>query len=137
MNNNNDQLLQKIDSLFQVIQDKIDDIPRLVVEELRKRDCPSCCRDHPTSNSECSGGNCEVNGGWGEWSNWSRCGASCEKSRSRECNKPSSSSGGSNCTSSSQEVAECFEEDCETGKVLINFRTLLFQRTTLCQFQLW
>uniref|UniRef100_A0A3Q3B2E0 Netrin receptor UNC5 n=1 Tax=Kryptolebias marmoratus TaxID=37003 RepID=A0A3Q3B2E0_KRYMA len=40
---------------------------------------------------------CPVDGGWGEWSEWSVCSSDCERQRSRECTAPEPKHGGRLC----------------------------------------
>ena len=60
----------------------------------------------------------QVNGGWGPWTDWSACTASCgggEQTRTRDCNNPESQCGGTDCTldgSSSTETQNCNENCC-------------------------
>ena len=60
----------------------------------------------------------EVNGGWGEFSEWDECPVSCggaEHSRHRECNNPAPAHGGHDCTadgSTNVETERCNENPC-------------------------
>ncbi|EDO39017.1 predicted protein, partial [Nematostella vectensis] len=52
---------------------------------------------------------CEVDGGWGEWSEWTRCSTSCgpgKKTRDRKCNNPEAAYGGK-CVGDAQETDSC------------------------------
>lgn len=59
-----------------------------------------------------------VNGGWGTWNGWSSCSASCgggHRSRTRNCDNPSPSGGGTQCTadgSSCTETEACNANSC-------------------------
>ncbi|KAK6187217.1 hypothetical protein SNE40_005292 [Patella caerulea] len=55
----------------------------------------------------CSG---TVNGGWGEWSDYDDCSATCgpgTKTRSRQCDNPPPSNGGDVCAGDNTETTEC------------------------------
>ncbi|XP_064611242.1 uncharacterized protein LOC135475322 isoform X2 [Liolophura sinensis] len=61
--------------------------------------------------------NCQlpVNGGWGFWASWTPCSATCgggQRSRSRDCDRPSPSNGGAACQGSSVETETCMPEEC-------------------------
>ena len=49
-----------------------------------------------------------VNGGYGEWSDWTSCGSKCSR-RTRSCNSPSVGIGGTDCDPymDQQETTEC------------------------------
>ena len=52
---------------------------------------------------------CPINGGYGEWSNYTECTQSCNggtQKRSRQCNNPAPKHGGRNCSSLGPETAE-------------------------------
>ncbi|XP_074657173.1 uncharacterized protein LOC141910337 [Tubulanus polymorphus] len=56
-----------------------------------------------------------VRGGWGEWSDYSPCSASCgegSKTRSRMCNNPIPRHRGKQCNGPSSDVVECALRDC-------------------------
>ena len=61
----------------------------------------------------------------GEWSNWSAygdCSVTCgngSRTRSRECNSPEPSGGGSPCSGKSQQTVECKETTCPGRSLLI------------------
>ncbi|KAI6654174.1 Coadhesin [Oopsacas minuta] len=75
-------------------------------------------------NQECvcdtrySGTTCEItaiDGAWGEWENWGTCSQSClsgTRSRYRNCDSPTPSTGGSYCIGSYTESGTCDEGSC-------------------------
>ena len=51
-----------------------------------------------------------VNGGWSSWSDYGACSVTCglgRQTRTRACDNPSPSGGGSTCPGSSAETREC------------------------------
>jgi len=63
------------------------------------------CRDfHPNAGPThdcCKTG--PVDGGWAEWTSWSRC----TKTRSRECTRPAPENGGDECSGPKEEISPC------------------------------
>ena len=56
-----------------------------------------------------------VNAGWGSWSSYSGCSKNCGggvHSRSRVCNNPVASCGGSSCTGSTSQTSSCNTHTC-------------------------
>merc|ERR1712025_1516057 len=59
---------------------------------------------------------CAVPGGWGPWSDWSKCSAECgggEQSKTRQCNNPAPANGGADCEGEGTEVRKCNTQACE------------------------
>merc|ERR1712136_608184 len=55
---------------------------------------------------------CAVDGGWGKWSQWSKCDAKCPKTsgkqvRTRKCNKPAPGDGGKDCVGKNKGERSC------------------------------
>ena len=66
-----------------------------------------------------------INGGWGSWTNWSSCDATCgggQRTRQRYCNNPAPSGGGSDCAGTNSEQEICNTGNCpgETNEVISN-----------------
>lgn len=60
-----------------------------------------------------------VDGGWGPWSPWATCSATCgggHKSRSRECNSPEPQYGGKKCFGEAVNRDSCNKNDCPIGE---------------------
>ena len=56
-----------------------------------------------------------VNGNWGSWGSYDSCSVTCgdgTKSRTRSCNNPSPFGGGSDCSGSSTQSANCNNGAC-------------------------
>ncbi|XP_076081403.1 coadhesin-like [Mytilus galloprovincialis] len=63
----------------------------------------------------CSIARCAVDGSWGGWSKWSDCNATCDggvQKRTRTCNNPYPSAGGSACSGMADQILICAESDC-------------------------
>ena len=61
-----------------------------------------------------------VNGNWGAWTQWSTCSLSCgggSRKRSRRCDNPPPSSGGTHCPGDDHQIDYCNKEECP-GKCL-------------------
>ena len=66
-----------------------------------------------------------VNGGWGSWSEWAECTASCDggtTNRNRSCDSPPPSKGGEDCRGAAVEMKVCNDHPCpsEYTENLIN-----------------
>jgi hypothetical protein len=73
----------------------------------------------PTHNWYISDGN------WGSWSTLSSCSLSCgggTQSRTRLCNHPAPSNGGSVCLGQGSETTACNEQHCPIGETNIKFK---------------
>lgn len=60
-----------------------------------------------------------VDGGWGPWSPWATCSATCGggiKTRMRECNSPQPQHGGRKCIGEANDEAGCNKKDCPIGE---------------------
>lgn len=56
-----------------------------------------------------------MDGGWGKWSEWESCSASCgggTRTRFRKCDSPVADYGGSYCVGDDKEVDTCNEQPC-------------------------
>ncbi|CAC5410844.1 HMCN [Mytilus coruscus] len=63
----------------------------------------------------CSIARCSVDGSWGGWSMWSECNATCDggvQKRTRYCNNPYPSAGGSACSGMADQILICAEINC-------------------------
>ncbi|VDH95006.1 Hypothetical predicted protein [Mytilus galloprovincialis] len=85
------------------------------------------CNDPvPTSNGtycngksfevlNCSVARCTVDGSWGGWGQWSECNATCDggvQKRTRICNNPYPSAGGSACSGMAEQILICADINC-------------------------
>lgn len=60
-----------------------------------------------------------VDGGWGPWSPWATCSATCGggvKNRMRECNSPQPQYGGRKCIGKASDSDSCNKEVCPIGE---------------------
>ncbi|XP_076472749.1 uncharacterized protein LOC143302101 isoform X14 [Babylonia areolata] len=71
----------------------------------------SPCSGSSTDNTECTAGSpCPVDGNWGSWGPYMECSVTCGdgiKSRTRQCDNPAPTNGGSPCSGSSTDNTEC------------------------------
>lgn len=79
------------------------------------------CTGQTTESEICVKPNCAVDGRWGEWSSYSGCSVTCgegTQTRTRYCNSPSPSNGGSECEGNASEESVCdVSQPCpENGK---------------------
>ena len=61
------------------------------------------------------GVNCPVDGGWGDFGDWSECSVECgvgEMTRERECDNPAPENGGAKCEGAGTETMECQMDPC-------------------------
>ena len=73
-----------------------------------------------------------VDGGWGEWSPWGQCRATCgpnQQTRYRECNAPYPQNGGKKCEGAVVEDQPCSVMDCPTTQPGNRFKVLLTDLT--------
>ena len=62
-----------------------------------------------------------VNGNWGRWGEWSSCSETCgegSKNRTRVCDNPAPTNGGSDCNGSRIQVETCKIRDCIGNNLL-------------------
>ncbi|XP_048584539.1 uncharacterized protein LOC5510519 isoform X4 [Nematostella vectensis] len=72
------------------------------------------CVGDDKQTRECGKAPCPVNGGWSEFSEWTKCTKTCgggKQERTRTCTNPSPSNGGKDCVGDAKE-----EKDCNTDK---------------------
>ncbi|GLD51709.1 netrin receptor UNC5D-like protein, partial [Lates japonicus] len=63
---------------------------------------------------------CPVDGGWGEWSEWSLCSSDCERQRSRECTAPEPKHGGRLCDGVALATDNCTGGLCTQNRKLLH-----------------
>ncbi|CAD5118464.1 DgyrCDS7169 [Dimorphilus gyrociliatus] len=76
------------------------------------------CSGSGGNSEECTLSACPINGGWSAWSNWGSCSVTCgagTRGRTRQCNNPSPSEGGSECSGSGGDSEECTMSACPTS----------------------
>jgi len=67
----------------------------------------------------CKPGAPAVDGNWGSWTEWLRCSKNCgggTQYRSRSCDNPMPSNGGSGCSGDSKQQQDCNTHDCPPGE---------------------
>ena len=66
--------------------------------------------------SSCKLKDCDVDGGWGKWGEWSACNAECDQvgfqRRNRKCDNPKPSGGGDQCKGENYELKDCNGPPC-------------------------
>jgi len=91
--------------------------------QIRTRNCDSPspafggsdCSGNSKEDQECNVQRCPVNGEWGSWSGYSSCSKTCGRgtqTRTRYCDNPRPSNGGSDCSGRSREDRECNVQRC-------------------------
>ncbi|XP_078687492.1 hemicentin-1-like isoform X2 [Branchiostoma floridae x Branchiostoma belcheri] len=78
-----------------------------------------CVGPH-TESKTCNPRQCEIDGGWSNWSVWEECSATCGKGvhqRTRSCNNPIPQNGGKPCTGEATQVQDCHTEPCPVNGV--------------------
>ncbi|XP_048846155.1 netrin receptor UNC5D isoform X2 [Brienomyrus brachyistius] len=63
---------------------------------------------------------CPVDGGWGEWSEWTACSPECDRQRSRECSSPAPRHGGKLCEGTGQATENCTGGQCTQNRRLLH-----------------
>lgn len=62
---------------------------------------------------------CPVDGGWSPWSPWSNCHGTCDnvghRKRTRECNNPPTSNGGTPCSGFDEQIESCYIRNCSVN----------------------
>ncbi|KAL5272728.1 hypothetical protein ACHWQZ_G000802 [Mnemiopsis leidyi] len=73
------------------------------------------CEGKAVEVSPCHVGDCPVNGGWGEWTDWSKCTHVCgggNQTKTRKCDNPPASGGGIPCEGIIATTRECNIHHC-------------------------
>ncbi|XP_063600047.1 hemicentin-1-like [Penaeus indicus] len=73
------------------------------------------CDGNAAEEEPCSLRDCPVSGGWGEWTAWSDCSATCGqglRQRTRLCDSPPPAAGGAHCQGDGLEVTPCSNPPC-------------------------
>ncbi|AWP14148.1 putative thrombospondin-2 [Scophthalmus maximus] len=89
------------------------------VPQLGGKDCEGSGRE----TQRCTAKPCPLDGGWGPWSPWATCSATCGggvRSRTRECNSPQPQHGGKNCYGEADDSDSCNKKDCPIDGCLSN-----------------
>ncbi|CAC5422958.1 Thrombospondin-1,Mucin-like protein,Hemicentin-1,Thrombospondin-2,A disintegrin and metalloproteinase with thrombospondin motifs adt-1 [Mytilus coruscus] len=79
----------------------------------------SYCNGKSFEVLNCSIAMCKVDGSWGTWCIWSVCNATCGggvQKRTRYCNNPYPSAGGSTCSGMAEETLLCFDINCQVNE---------------------
>ncbi|XP_044000681.1 netrin receptor UNC5D-like isoform X2 [Gambusia affinis] len=63
---------------------------------------------------------CPVDGGWGEWSEWSVCSSDCDRQRARECTAPEPKHGGRLCDGAASAAENCTGGLCTQNRKLLH-----------------
>ena len=82
------------------------------------------CVGNRTETRECFIKPCPVNGGFGEWSNYSTCSVSCGggvQFRERSCDSPPPKYGGKDCDGPRRENRSCAENECPGSSTVFVF----------------
>ncbi|XP_023194292.1 netrin receptor UNC5D-like isoform X2 [Xiphophorus maculatus] len=63
---------------------------------------------------------CPVDGGWGEWSEWSVCSSDCDRQHARECTAPEPKHGGRLCDGAASAAENCTGGLCTQNRKLLH-----------------
>ncbi|XP_028676837.1 thrombospondin-2 isoform X1 [Erpetoichthys calabaricus] len=89
------------------------------VPQLGGKDCEGSGRE----TQRCEAEPCPIDGGWGPWSPWATCSATCGgglRGRSRICNSPLPQYGGKKCLGEDKDSEICNKKDCPIDGCLSN-----------------
>uniref|UniRef100_A0A8C8K0F8 Thrombospondin-2 n=1 Tax=Oncorhynchus tshawytscha TaxID=74940 RepID=A0A8C8K0F8_ONCTS len=87
--------------------------------QLGGKDCEGQGRD----TQRCEAKPCPIDGGWGPWSPWAICSATCGggvKGRTRVCNSPEPQYGGKKCPGETNDSDACNKQECPIDGCLSN-----------------
>ena len=74
------------------------------------------CEGEETQTRWCSKGACQVDGGWSDFGDWSKCSVDCGdgvQTRSRSCNNPAPANGGADCEGEETQTRWCSKGACQ------------------------
>uniref|UniRef100_A0A8C7YVN3 Netrin receptor UNC5 n=1 Tax=Oryzias sinensis TaxID=183150 RepID=A0A8C7YVN3_9TELE len=102
----------------------------------------SFCEGMSVQKSTCNAV-CPVDGGWGDWSEWSACSSDCERQRSRECTAPEPKHGGRLCDGVAVATDNCTGGLCtQSGHLRIMlfnvthpFSVNIYETVGMCAFK--
>uniref|UniRef100_A0AAY4DX51 Thrombospondin-2 n=1 Tax=Denticeps clupeoides TaxID=299321 RepID=A0AAY4DX51_9TELE len=81
------------------------------------------CEGSGRETQRCDATPCPIDGGWGPWSPWATCSATCgggNRGRSRVCNSPRPQYGGRRCQGEARDSEACSKQDCAIDGCLSN-----------------
>uniref|UniRef100_A0A674AYB2 Thrombospondin-2 n=1 Tax=Salmo trutta TaxID=8032 RepID=A0A674AYB2_SALTR len=81
------------------------------------------CEGQGRETQRCEAKPCPIDGGWGPWSPWAICSATCGggvKGRTRVCNSPEPQYGGKKCPGETNDSNACNKQDCPIDGCLSN-----------------
>lgn len=87
------------------------------------------CVGSDSETRSCNTHQCDIDGGWGSWSEWSTCTKECDGGtyfRSRICNNPTPQGGGAQCVGENVEVAPCNTQQCPILPIPANLDTGIY-----------
>ncbi|XP_019553970.3 hemicentin-1 [Aedes albopictus] len=82
------------------------------------------CQGAESEIKICKEKECVVDGGWTEWSPWSKCSKPCGtgvRSRKRSCTNPEPKNGGRQCKGENMEMEKCSLKSCRNDALLKNY----------------
>ncbi|XP_026870029.2 thrombospondin-2 isoform X1 [Electrophorus electricus] len=89
------------------------------VPQLGGKDCKGSGRE----TQRCEAKPCPIDGGWGPWSPWAICSATCGggvRGRTRVCNSPRPQHGGRRCLGEARDTEACNKQACPVDGCLSN-----------------
>lgn len=97
------------------------------------------CKGSESEIKICKERECIVDGGWSEWSPWSKCSKTCGvgvRSRKRTCDNPEPKNGGRECEGENVELEKCSSKSCRNDALVKHIQRDNKVRVVWCYAQM-